>query len=98
MGRASTSSDASSRLSTSSTLTDATAASYTKDDAEVNAASAPAPKKSRRGFRQKARDVVADLGHPPTLRQDLKDNKPVKTNVNYGMMGFAPGLTRPRRL
>ncbi|PHH80476.1 hypothetical protein CDD83_3759 [Cordyceps sp. RAO-2017] len=31
---------------------------------------------ARRGLRQKARDVVSDLGAPPTTRQDAKDGKP----------------------
>lgn len=49
--------------STPSIYSGSTACSYRKD---------PPP---RRGLRQKARDVVSDLGAPPTTRQDAKDGK-----------------------
>lgn len=33
---------------------------------------------AKRGLRQKARDVISDLGAPPTKRQDEKEGRRVK--------------------
>lgn len=83
MGRSSTSSDNSSTLSTSPTLTDSTVYSYSKDT--------EAPEKQRRSLRQKARDVVSDLGYPPTHRQDIKEGKPTKKYNGVSLMGSGLG-------
>lgn len=68
MGRASTSSDG------SSTLSDATTAcSISKSDDAASAKQGERHGHKKRGLRQKARDVMHDLGQPPTRRQDEKD-------------------------
>jgi hypothetical protein len=72
--RASTSSDAS-----SSALSDVT---ILKDDAAGG-------KPPRRGLRQKARDVISDMGSPPTSRHDAKDGAPTKSYAHLGLMGAA---------
>lgn len=46
----------------------------------------------RRGLRQKARDVVSDLGKPPTSRQDAKEGKHTS---NFGDPGFLTEVMRP---
>jgi hypothetical protein len=78
----SASSDASSAYSVS------TAASYSKEPLLDNGV------EPRRGLRQKARDVVSDLGKPPTSRQDAKDGKHTS---NFGDPGFLTELMKPSR-
>ena len=41
----------------------------------------------RRGLRQKARDVVSDLGRPPTARQDAREGKHTSNFMTLGFMG-----------
>ncbi|KAK9439304.1 uncharacterized protein VB005_07457 [Metarhizium brunneum] len=70
----------------SSTYTVSTTASYSKEpllDSGVE---------PRRGLRQKARDVVSDLGKPPTSRQDAKEGKHTS---NFGDPGFLTEVMRP---
>ncbi|KPM36100.1 hypothetical protein AK830_g10467 [Neonectria ditissima] len=74
MDHPSTSSDA------ASTLSGSTACSYAKD-APLEA------KASRRGMRQRVRDVVHDLGRPPTAKQDAKDGKTTKNHIDVGPAG-----------
>ncbi|KHN94459.1 uncharacterized protein MAM_07647 [Metarhizium album ARSEF 1941] len=73
-------SDASSACSVSTT------ASYAKEALLDNGVG------PRRGLRQKARDVVSDLGKPPTWRQDAKDGKHTSS---FGDPGFLTELSRP---
>lgn len=83
MRRESTSSDAASVVSYETTT------SLLKDDPAVAVLDAAADKK-RRSLRQKARRVLADMGAPPTARQDAKDGK---RTLNYadpgGLLGDA---------
>ncbi|RSM16596.1 hypothetical protein CEP52_000253 [Fusarium oligoseptatum] len=44
--------------------------------------------KQRRGMRQRVRDVVADLGRPPTARSDAREGRPTPNHVDVGP---APG-------
>ena len=46
----------------------------------------------RRGLRQKARDVVSDLGSPPTARQDRKDGAHTS---NFADLGYLTDLMQP---
>lgn len=83
MDRPSTSSDA------ASTFSGSTACSYTKD-----APPAAEAKAARRGMRQRVRDVVHELGRPPTAKQDAKDGKTTQNHVDIGPAGaglMAPG-------
>ena len=75
MGRPSESSDA------ASTYSDSTTYSYTKDPLPL------ATTKDRRGVRQRVRDVISDMGTPPTAKQDAKDGKPVQNHVDVGPVG-----------
>ena len=74
--RPSTSSEVSSALSEATTVQ-----SCVKDP--------KAAKPPRRGLRQKARDVLSDMGSPPTKRHDAKDGKPPKNYEDLGLMGAA---------
>ncbi|KAI9172098.1 hypothetical protein HJFPF1_01591 [Paramyrothecium foliicola] len=58
--------------------------SYAKDPPSAAAVEA---KPARRGLRQKARDVLADMGSPPTTRHDAKVGKPTKNYADLGMLG-----------
>lgn len=75
---------------TSSTYSGSTACSYTKDPVPE-----PLPER-RRGLRQKARDVVHDLGAPPTRRQDAKDGKPTLNFAEVALIGDA--LSNPTKI
>ncbi|OAA49427.1 hypothetical protein NOR_01350 [Metarhizium rileyi] len=48
----------------------------------------------RRGLRQKARDVVSDLGKPPTSRQDAREGKHTS---NFGHLGFLSEVMKPSK-
>ncbi|KAH7137264.1 hypothetical protein B0J13DRAFT_625042 [Dactylonectria estremocensis] len=74
-----------------STFSGSTACSYTKD-----APPAADTKAARRGVRQRVRDVVHDLGRPPTAKQDAKDGKATQNHVEIGPTGA--GLMRPGNL
>ncbi|KAH6604758.1 hypothetical protein Trco_006465 [Trichoderma cornu-damae] len=54
-------------------------------------------RKAKRGLRQKARDMVHDMGSPPTARQDAKDGK---TTLNHAPLGGLMGepMARPGRI
>lgn len=102
MRRPSTSSDGSATLSDTTT-----ACSYVKDDsasiittstsATANTVAAEKAQAQRgagchRGLRQKARDVIHDMGHPPTRRQDAKDGIETKNHdVDLSMIGTRLG-------
>lgn len=86
MGRLSTSSSTS---SASSTYSDSTTCSDTKD-------TTTAPPPPRKSLRQKARNVISDLGSPPTRRQDLKDGRSTQYYAETGMLGS--GIGRPARM
>lgn len=82
MDRPSISSDA------ASTFSGSTACSYKDAPPAVEA------KAARRGMRQRVRDVVHELGRPPTAKQDAKDGKTTKNHVDMGPAGSgfrAPG-------
>ncbi|KAJ6445738.1 peroxisomal targeting signal receptor [Purpureocillium lavendulum] len=66
----------------SSTLSGSTAYSYTKDPV-----TGVEEKEKRRGLRQKARDVVHDLGAPPTRRQDAKEGKHTSNFAEVPLIG-----------
>lgn len=74
--------------SSAETCSDATTVySYTKD--EQPSSQQPA----RRSLRQKARDVLSDMGSPPTKRQDTKDGRHTS---NFADMGLMAGAQQPR--
>ncbi|RSL78358.1 hypothetical protein CEP51_008274 [Fusarium floridanum] len=91
--RPSTSSDAASTLSGSTVFS-------TSKDAQQQPAKVEAiitetktlpndpVQKQRRGMRQRVRDVVADLGRPPTARSDAREGRPTPNHVDVGP---APG-------
>lgn len=54
-------------------------------------------RKIKRGLRQKARDMVHDMGSPPTARQDAKDGKPTLNHAPLGGMVGEP-LMRPGKI
>jgi hypothetical protein len=81
--RTSTSSDVSSTLSDATTI-QPSAKDSVKDGSSSAKASA---NKQRRGLRQKARDVLSDMGSPPTARHDAKEGKPVKKYTDLGLLG-----------
>ncbi|KAM5356141.1 hypothetical protein ACJ41O_002787 [Fusarium nematophilum] len=82
MDRPSTSSDA------ASTLSGSTVFSTSKEAQPAATEAKDAVKQQRRGMRQRVRDVVADLGRPPTARQDLSEGKRSQGHVDVGP---APG-------
>lgn len=84
--------------SSSSTYSEtSTAYSYAKDDDNITTAPPPTAPRRRRGLRQRARDVVSDLGAPPTSRQDAKDGTPTrKFDVDLGPV--AAPLSAPVRV
>lgn len=67
-----------------STLSGSTAYSVAKD---VQPANSESTKPARRGMRQRVRDVVHDLGRPPTARQDEKEGKVTKNHIDLGPTG-----------
>ncbi|KAL6700502.1 hypothetical protein J3F84DRAFT_344058 [Trichoderma pleuroticola] len=87
--RPSTSSDTSS-LSSASTA-------YTYKDKEGQPLLDVHERKIKRGLRQKARDMVHDMGSPPTARQDAKDGKPTLNHAPLGGMVGEP-MMRPGRI
>ncbi|RSL59797.1 hypothetical protein CEP54_007117 [Fusarium duplospermum] len=89
--RPSTSSDAASTLSGStvfSTSKDAQPAKVEAIITETKTLPNDPVQKQRRGMRQRVRDVVADLGRPPTARSDAKEGRPTPNHVDVGP---APG-------
>ncbi|KAL7788654.1 hypothetical protein V8C37DRAFT_388095 [Trichoderma ceciliae] len=54
-------------------------------------------RKVKRGLRQKARDMVHDMGSPPTARQDAKDGKPTLNHAPLGGMIGEP-MARPGKI
>ncbi|KAL5088839.1 hypothetical protein Trisim1_006255 [Trichoderma cf. simile WF8] len=54
-------------------------------------------RKIKRGLRQKARDMVHDMGSPPTARQDAKDGKPTLNHAPLGGMVGEP-MMRPGKI
>lgn len=77
MGRPSESSDA------ASTYSDSTTYSYTKDCTLTK----EQQQQQRRGVRQRVRDVISDMGNPPTAKQDAKDGKPMLNHIDVGPVG-----------
>ncbi|KAJ4150804.1 hypothetical protein LMH87_011538 [Akanthomyces muscarius] len=85
MRRQSTSSDGASVISYETT------SSLVKDEpAALDAEFADNKDKKRDGIRKKARRVLADMGAPPTARQDAKDGK---RTLNYADPGGLIGDT-----
>lgn len=80
MGRASVSSDTTSVLSETTT-----AGSYAKEPSP--AGKQQQAQEQRRGLRRRARDLVADMGRPPTRRHDAKMGKATKRYDDMGMLG-----------
>ncbi|RFU75612.1 hypothetical protein TARUN_6672 [Trichoderma arundinaceum] len=54
-------------------------------------------RKVKRGLRQKARDMVHDMGSPPTARQDAKDGKVTLNHAPLGGMIGEP-MARPGKI
>ncbi|KAL6879385.1 hypothetical protein HDV57DRAFT_105272 [Trichoderma longibrachiatum] len=54
-------------------------------------------RKAKRGLRQKAREMVHDMGSPPTARQDAKDGKVTLSHAPLGGLIGEP-LTKPGRI
>lgn len=54
-------------------------------------------RKAKRGLRQKARDMVHDMGNPPTARQDAKDGKETLNHAPMGGMIGEP-MMRPGKI
>lgn len=84
MRRPSTSSD-------TSVSSGSTTYSYTKDKETQKQ-----PEKTKKGFRQKARDMVHDMGTPPTSRQDAKDGKRTLNYADLGIIGEP--MARPGKI
>ena len=83
MDRRSSSSGASTHSTEASTL-----CSYTKEPA-------PQEQSKRRSLRQKARDVLSDLGSPPTKRQDESEGKHTS---NFAELGLMSGTQQTHRI
>ncbi|KAF4986508.1 hypothetical protein FGRMN_10808 [Fusarium graminum] len=83
--RPSTSSDAASTLSGSTAFSKEgpapTQLSPPKDDGEIPSIDTT---KQRKSMRQRVRNVVADLGRPPTARDDAKSGNMSQTHINVG--------------
>ncbi|KAL2685142.1 hypothetical protein Neosp_006238 [[Neocosmospora] mangrovei] len=91
--RPSTSSDAASTLSGSTVFSTSKDAQQPTPPAKVEAITETLIKKElpndhvqkqRRGMRQRVRDVVADLGRPPTARSDASEGRPTPNHVDVG--------------
>lgn len=83
MTRRSSSSEASSRSTDASTL-----CSYTKEPI-------PHTQSKRRSLRQKARDVLSDMGSPPTKRQDESEGKQTS---NFADLGLVSGTQQSHKI
>jgi hypothetical protein len=98
-GRQSTS-DASSILSDATTIVAATdrqpPGKTAQDHDREHGQATAAANQQRRGLRQKARDLLSDMGSPPTKRQDAKDGKHTSNFADLGMLPLG-GLGMPSR-
>ncbi|KAL4729926.1 hypothetical protein ACLX1H_001955 [Fusarium chlamydosporum] len=87
MERPSSSSDAASTLSGSTIFSKEAQISVSISDsptkAELDAPSSD-PSKQRKSMRQRVRNVVADLGRPPTTRDDLKNGNVAQKHIDVG--------------
>ncbi|EHK45300.1 uncharacterized protein TrAtP1_003571 [Trichoderma atroviride] len=92
--RPSTSSETSSLSSASTASTAYTTYSYTKEGQPLLDIH---ERKAKRGLRQKARDMVHDMGNPPTARQDAKDGKETLNHAPLGGMIGEP-MMRPGKI
>ncbi|XWW92996.1 hypothetical protein V2A60_000924 [Cordyceps javanica] len=91
MRRESNSSDAASVVSFETTTTTMTTSPLIKEDTPADG--------KRRGagrLRQKARRVLADMGAPPTARQDAKDGKRTLNYADPG--GLVDAMSKPVRI
>ncbi|KAM0299238.1 hypothetical protein HYE67_009149 [Fusarium culmorum] len=52
--------------------------------AEIDTLTSDASKQQRKSMRQRVRNVVADLGRPPTTRDDLKSGNATQKHVDVG--------------
>jgi len=87
MDRPSSSSDAASILSGSTVFSKEAQISVSIPDSPTKAgAEAPAcdGSKYRKSMRQRVRNVVADLGRPPTTRDDLTSGNATQKHVDVG--------------
>jgi hypothetical protein len=85
--RTSISSDVSSALSDATTLQPGIKDSSSGSSGSSSTDTKANGKQQRRGLRQKARDVLSDMGSPPTARHDAKEGKPVKNYADLGLLG-----------
>ncbi|KAL6799080.1 hypothetical protein GGI42DRAFT_68050 [Trichoderma sp. SZMC 28013] len=90
--RPSTSSETSSLSSASTAYT-----TYKDKEGQPLPSSSVYERKAKRGLRQKARDMVHDMGSPPTARQDAKDGKPTLNHAPLGGMVGEP-MMRPGKI
>ncbi|KAF4963165.1 hypothetical protein FSARC_8791 [Fusarium sarcochroum] len=81
--RPSISSDAASVLS-GSTVFSNSKETQLPAKAEVETPEIDATKQQRKSMRQRVRNVVADLGHPPTTKEDAKSGQTTKSHVDVG--------------
>jgi hypothetical protein len=87
MERPSSSSDAASILSGSTVFSKEAQVSVpdSPTKAEIDASTSDASKQQqRKSIRQRVRNVVADLGRPPTTRDDLKSGNATQKHVDVG--------------
>ncbi|KAF5569622.1 hypothetical protein FPHYL_1909 [Fusarium phyllophilum] len=59
-------------------------ASPTKADADMSTNEAAKQHQHRKSMRQRVRNVVADLGRPPTARDDAKSGNVTQKHVDVG--------------
>ncbi|KAF5240543.1 hypothetical protein FAUST_4302 [Fusarium austroamericanum] len=88
MERPSSSSDTASILSGSTVFSKEAQISVSVSDsptkAEIDTLTSDASKQQRKSMRQRVRNVVADLGRPPTTRDDLKSGNATQKHVDVG--------------
>ncbi|UKZ73220.1 hypothetical protein TrVFT333_000862 [Trichoderma virens FT-333] len=83
--------------SETSSLSSASTAYTTYKDKEGQPLLDVNERKVKRGLRQKARDMVHDMGSPPTARQDAKDGKVTLNHAPLGGMVGEP-MMRPGKI
>ncbi|EKJ77227.1 hypothetical protein NXS19_001443 [Fusarium pseudograminearum] len=86
MERPSSSSDTASILSGSTVFSKEAQISVSDSPtkAEIDTLTSDASKQQRKSMRQRVRNVVADLGRPPTTRDDLKSGNATQKHVDIG--------------
>lgn len=79
------------------TTTTTTTSSLAKEDAVTAGLDAAAARKKKRSssLRQKARRLLADVGAPPTARQDAKDGRRTLNYADPGGLVMGDFLSKP---